>query len=399
MEPSLGNIKTPLMIIVIAAALGFTFSAVSTYDFAQHLDRQVHSIHCSFVPGLGADATGSSGCHTTMMSPYSSVLRQTIWGGLPVSLPAMSVFAWIACLALWMIISKQVNQASASVLAVSTLIPAVTSLIMAFIAFTKLHAACKLCIGIYLCSAVLVFFALNLWGRTKALIVTGETPTPSLWPVAITLLGLAVLIPSIVYAVRMPDHGKFVGTCGDLEASQGLNDMTIHLGGSGSVSATEILDPLCPACRAFEERLQASGLSDQITRRGLMFPLDNTCNWMVDSAVHPGACAISEAVLCAGNDAAMVLAWAFENQDHIREASAANPKAAEKMARERFPSIGSCIGSASVRAKLNRSLRWAVANHLPVLTPQLYVGKKKLCDEDTDLGLDYSLSRLLEKVR
>ena len=43
------------------------------------------------------------------------------------------------------------------------------------------------------------------------------------------------------------------------------------------------------------------------------------------------------------------------------------------------------------------SLRWAVANQLQVLTPQLYVRGTKLCDEDTDIGLDYSLRRLINQ--
>ena len=69
----------PLTIVVLlAAAAGFGFSAVSTYDFAAHLDRQVHGIHCSFLPGLSeADASGHTGCHVTLMSPYSSIMRDS----------------------------------------------------------------------------------------------------------------------------------------------------------------------------------------------------------------------------------------------------------------------------------------------------------------------------------
>ena len=35
-------------------------------------------------------------------------------------------------------------------------------------------------------------------------------------------------------------------------------------------------------------------------------------------------------------------------------------------------------------------------NSIPVLTPQLYVAGVKVCDEDTDLGLDWALARMLE---
>ena len=53
--------------------------------------------------------------------------------------------------------------------------------------------------------------------------------------------------------------------------------------------------PLCPACRGFENRFSKAAARDAFDRRVVLFPLDNTCNWMVDSAVHPGACAVSGA--------------------------------------------------------------------------------------------------------
>ena len=52
------------------------------------------------------------------------------------------------------------------------------------------------------------------------------------------------------------------------------------------------------------------------------------------------------------------------------------------------------MGTAVARNKMVRSLRWAVANALTVMTPQLFVNGKRLCDEDTDLGLEYTLSRM-----
>jgi hypothetical protein len=104
-------------------------------------------------------------------------------------------------------------------------------------------------------------------------------------------------------------------------------------------------------------------------------------------------------VLCAEDDAEEVLAWAFAHQEEIHETAqgSGGAEAVGRMVRRQFPALASCIGSAPVQARLNRSLRWAVANQLPVLTPQVYVDDVRLCDEDTDLGLDYALSRLLER--
>jgi hypothetical protein len=160
----------------------------------------------------------------------------------------------------------------------------------------------------------------------------------------------------------------------------------------------EVLDPLCPACRGFERRFTGLDAASRVSRKVLLFPLDSSCNWMVDRAIHPGACVVSEAVLCAEGDADEVIEWAFEHQEEIRAATERDPSAAERMVRERFASLGSCIGSARVRARLNLALRWAVANQLPVLTPQVYVGNTRICDADTDLGLDWTLARLLERA-
>jgi hypothetical protein len=121
---------------------------------------------------------------------------------------------------------------------------------------------------------------------------------------------------------------------------------------------------------------------------------------MIGDAIHPGACAVSEAMLCAKDRADQVLAWAFENQEAIVAAARADAKGgAARMVAAKFPDLASCVGSSAARAKLNLSLRSAVKNRLQVLTPQVFVEGLRLCDEDTDLGLDYALPRLIERAR
>jgi hypothetical protein len=108
---------------------------------------------------------------------------------------------------------------------------------------------------------------------------------------------------------------------------------------------------------------------------------------------------MSEAVLCAA-DKGMTLSvidWTFERQDQLLElARTEGDRALRTEVATAFPALKKCLGSPGVKSRLNRSLRWAVSNKLPVLTPQLYVEGVKLCDEDTDLGMDFALKRLLE---
>jgi uncharacterized membrane protein len=436
--------------VAVAAAAGLFFAGFSTYDFAAHLDRQVHSIHCSFVPGIAEpDSTGSTGCAVTLMSPYSSVMRHTVWGGIPVSLPAMAVFAFLLFWALDLVFTRrQEDPRATGFLLLATVLPLGTSLVMGWLALSKLDAACKLCIGIYGSSALAFAGALWLWRHAVGAARTGPRPlvapaapapadglapgdalagpndrtVPALTPPTVTAavvtspaadeapetiswLGLAgafglgvlfVAVPLLVYLAAMPDFFPYTAGCGRLERPEDKYGVMLPLGGvTGGKPVIEVLDPLCPACKGFEERLRASGLASKLDRRAALFPLDSTCNWMVSSAVHPGACTVSEAMLCAGDKAGDVLKWAFAEQDKIRSATAADPTAAAKMVAARFPELAGCVGTPAARSKLNKALRWAVENALPVLTPQLYVDGTKLCDEDTDLGLDYVLGHML----
>jgi len=439
--------RSYLIVVMVAALFGLTFAGVSTYDFVQHLDRQAHDIHCSFVPGLAAGDGAASGCRVTMMSPYSSVLRARIWGGVPISLPAMSVFAFLLLFSVDLVTGgRQFDRRATGFLLLAAGLPAAVSVIMAGISLLTLGAVCKLCIGIYLSSAVGLGGAFLLWRETPAAAggagAAKGTPAqarrphrPSAsekvddendpgWVSAATFreditlereveqpasavdgrylggafgLGcLVVLVPILVYLGAAPAHERFIGGCGGLADAEDRYGVLVPLDRNpGATPAIEVLDPLCPACRAFEHRLASSGLDASVDRKALLFPLDHSCNWMVSETMHPGACAISEAVLCAGDDASAVVEWSFAEQDAIMEATRAEEGAAAAMAKARFPELASCIGSAEVRARLNRSLRWAVRNQLQVLTPQLFVQGVKLCDEDVDLGLDFALSRLV----
>jgi uncharacterized membrane protein len=393
----------PLVIVVIlAAALGLYFAGVSTSDFAKHQDRQVHNVHCSFVPGAD-DTEAVSDCKVTMMSRYSSVFRTSTWGGIPISLPAMSVFVFLLFFAGELTISRrEAHRRATGFLALAAVLPFVTSIAMAVIAFTTLGAACKLCIGIYVSSAICFAAAIALWLRARRLSssesnteesasqpvdendpawVSGVEPPPPLtktvvpptartdWGYLITAFAFGValvLIPVALYASSAPDHSKFVGSCGALAEPEDPYGVMVPLDSNASgASAIEVLDPLCPACNAFEHHLEASGLAGKLNRKALLFPLDNSCNWMVSQAMHPGACSISEAVLCAGDKASAVVEWAFANQQDIIEATTADATAAAKM-------------------------------QIPVGTPQLYVEGVKLCAEDFDLGLEYALTRLID---
>ncbi len=384
--------------LAIFALVGAIFAAVSTADFVAFLDRQVHSVTCSFVPGLGAaDTTGTSGCHAVLMSPYSAVFRASTWGGIPISLAALSVFAFLLFRAADLLIRRVAGDPDETrFLVAATLLPVLVSAVYLTIAVLRIGSLCKLCVGIYVASLG-VFISAIVAHRGAARTAPRRSVPWGAYAVAFVEGVVFVAVPVLLYLALKPAYTSAMANCGDLIHPEDRYGVRVKLGGpAGGVPAIEVIDPLCPACKGFSERLAASGLGARLDPEIVLFPLDKECNWMVSESLHPGSCAVSEAVLCAGPQARDVLEWAFANQDELREAGKDINRVYD-LIRQRFPELGGCLGRPAVKARLNRSLRWVVANSLPVQTPQLFVRGQKVCEEDTDLGLDFVLARLLDR--
>jgi uncharacterized membrane protein len=394
-------VKVLLLAFALCAALGVAFSAVSAYDFVAHLDRQVHSITCSFIPGLGEAGTGNtSGCYTVMMSPFSSVLRDTTWGGVPIALPSLSVFAFLFFFGVALLLKKnaELRPAHLAFGIAAALLPAIVSIVYWLIAVNVVGAVCKNCVGIYVAS----FGALI--AAVAAFVVSVRKPkpeTPDATPWGFYALSfiegvLFVAVPLVVFLAMKPAYTAEMARCGELMHPEDKYDVRVALHRNpGGAQAIELVDPLCPACKAFRDRLAASGLIDRLDLEGVVFPLDKTCNWMVSETLHAGSCTVSEAVLCAGDRAEEVLNWSLDNQDELRRIAAADPKALTAKIKAQFPFVAECVGKPAIRTKINRSLRWIISNSSRVMTPQLFVRGVKLCDEDSDLGLEFALNRLL----
>lgn len=391
--------RKTLILLALFALVGVIFAGVSSYDFIAHLDRQVHAITCSIVPGLGPkDTSGASGCHTVLMSPYSSVLRDLTWGGIPIALPALGVFAFLLFRAIDLLLRKRMVRVETGFMIAATALPVLTSLVYAIISATQIGTFCKVCVGIYASSlgvfvaaiAAHVFTAPSQDRASKS--ASGLLGQWGFYFVE----GLAmVALPVLLYLAFKPAYADSLLHTSGLRHPEDKYGIMLDLHGQGQVPAIEVLDPLCPACKGFSERLAASGMSDRLHIKLVLFPLDKECDWMVGESLHPGACAVSEALLCAGDRAGKVLDWAFANQADLRARGASSASAVYARIKQDFPDLASCVGQPAVRARVNKGLRWIVANSLPVLTPQLFVRDQKVPDEDTDLGLDYVLSRVL----
>lgn len=379
-----------------AALVGAIFAAVSTHDFISHLDRQAHSIHCSLLPGAGA-SIGETGCRTVLMSPYSSLFRTELWGGLPISLLAFAVFAYLVYRAAAVALEPRLVKRDTGYLWLATGLPVLTSVVYGIISSQVIGTICQVCLGIYITSFAGFVFA-GLAHRSAEPTAGVASPWP-LWGRWFAEGVLAVGLLAGVYVGFAPEEPDPDKSCGVLAKPEDPNRVLVPSAYGSGTKAVMVLDPLCPACRGFERRLAASGLGDGLDMEYLLFPLDARCNWMLSDSLHPGACAVSEAILCAPDDAERVLAWAFDNQEDLLEMGADSDRAVREQIVAKFPKVRGCLGKNAVKAKLRKSLRWAVANAIPVLTPQLFVDGRRMCDEDTDLGLEYSLTEMLAEAK
>lgn len=392
---------------IAGAILGLTFALYSTLDYAAHLDRGMHDVHCSFIPGAAPDKSAENACKAAMFSPYSSVMRTSYWGGIPISLFAVGAFAFYLGFGAYIALgSARVARKAFAFLAASSLAPLIASLVMFTISLTQLHSFCKLCVGIYVASlllgaagvmAMLVYLRWNAASPDEPRGREGGPLLPIAW---LAGLGLATLLPVGLYTSALPDYRPYLTGCGELAVEKEGHGALLKI--PTTRPSRQVLffeDPLCPACRAFHERLIYEGAFDRMDVTIALFPLDNDCNWMLDRQEHAGACFLSKAVLCGEQNARSILEWAFDNQDTLRELGKTSPNELVSRVEARFGGdVVRCANGAQAKVRLNQHLHFASSNHIPVSTPQMFLGKQRICEQDTDLGLPYTLAELAPEV-
>ena len=396
-----GGSRTFAVVALIASLLGLLFAANSTLDYASHLDRRLHDVHCSFIPGASATAEAEP-CRVAMYSPYSALFKESLWGGVPISLFALGAFTFYAAFSLYLLLlAERAPLGAVRFFSLTSVIPFLVSALMFAISLLKLGQLCKTCIGIYIASALLLVSGLmglsSLGNEAAAPRPRTGLVMPLAWLVA---LGLSSLVPAVVYAASVPDERPFLTQCGELKVAEPKQGELLTLRGARAVQpALMFEDPLCPTCKAFHERLVNEGIFERLDTKLSLFPLDSECNWMLNEPLHPGACIVAKAVLCGGDQARQVLEWAYTEQTELASAGKASAGALKAKIRQRWgETLARCVDDRKTEVRLNQHLHFASDNSVPVSTPQVYLGKRRLCDEDSDIGLRYTLSQLAPEV-
>jgi len=397
-------------IAAFGAFLGLLYSSVSTIDFAAHMDRQLHPVSCTLLPGLTEASQleeSVQGCKVALFSPYSSFWRDRYWGGIPYSLPAMGLFGFALFLCIWAFATRRGHElAPILALIVSGIISVGVSLWFFYISLTELNTICTTCVGSYIGAGILLVGGalVGQFSRPDRWISQPGAKTGGTLFAWITLHALemaaAVILPVLVFVWAQPDYEKLVSSCGKLDERRDRAGVILDVGGEGAggnIEALIVLDPLCAACKAFHRRLKASRFSNVFSYRVLSMPLDAECNWMIEDSLYPGSCLLSKALLCAGDQADEMLEFIYQHQEQLRmDSIGGNLKKIRNSVEAEFPGVHDCLTLPDTKIKLNKALRFAVSNRLPIVTPQLYLDGRRVCDEDTDLGLDFTLARFVE---
>lgn len=384
---------------VAGALWGLVFAGISTLDYASHLDRGLHDLHCSFIPGAEASVSGE-GCRVALNSAYSAMFKQNLWGGVPISLFALGCFCFLLGHATSIALSRQRTTRQGGLLyALLAISPLIVSAVMFSISWFELGTICKTCVGIYIASLALGVSAIGVLARTWSTRAPWSVGSFGVAALAASGLLLWVLAPSVVYAALAPDHTPYVMQCGGLKVAKESHGALLHLPGKNAQKGAVFFeDPLCPTCKSLHDRLRDAQVLERLDVELALFPLDNECNWMLDQPLHPGACKVSKAILCA-RDPGEMLEWAYEQQPELVEAAGAGGRTFEQLVAKRWgPAVVRCMGERATTTRLNRHLHFAVANGLAVSTPQVFIEGKRLCDEDIDMGLMFALRTLAPEL-
>src|SRR5262249_41979808 len=154
---------------------------------------------------------------------------------------------------------------------------------------------CKLCVGIYIASiglavaatfSLLRFFAkpektpvdpvahtepagIPMGSPRAGLLSSGAEPqrsgSPMLRGAPPRGLGLAALLPALVYIAWLPDYRPYLTQCGTVALKAEPHNALVTIQTAHPVQKVTLFeDPLCPSCKAFHQRLVADDVFDKL---------------------------------------------------------------------------------------------------------------------------------------
>lgn len=278
------------------AGLGLAAAVYLTYIHVNvHTDPSYHS-RCAVSSEVNCDSVAQS--------------RYSVFLGLPIALWGLCGYLAMAALALHRPAEERAGLGWPGLLVLVTGAAAAAVAPLAAISKLLIHSVCLVCVASWAVTAALFAFSvaearrgggigrairadLSLLGRRRSLLFGG----------ALAVLG----VPAVLFAA-VPRYWETSVKPGSAALARGADLERIPWIGAEDpvLTIVEFSDYQCPFCQRAERQIRALVDENPDTLRVVhrQFPLDMACNPLMDRPMHPRACALALAAICAGDQGA-----------------------------------------------------------------------------------------------
>lgn len=302
-------------LIILLGILGIIASGYLTF-------LHIALMRGELVGGIGCGGEGLLNCHAVTASRWGQLL------GMPLSLWGIIGYAGIIGLAaLAKQATDQLAQKYWTLLTALAGIVILADLFLLGVMIFEIKHLCGFCLATYALNGVILFLACSVAGNPlKALVQSAGAlgalvagPSTSLFWCFILLAaaGSVSIHLSTVYVQRgslssmLPQIKQYLSQQSRVEVPRG--DSPTKGEGSGAIEIIEFSDMLCPVCQKAAKMVNI--VLANYRKDAVMvfkhFPLDAECNTSLRRTVHPGACRLAAASVCADRQGKF---WEFHDR-------------------------------------------------------------------------------------
>jgi len=342
-------------------ALGASLAGLGAAAYLVHVHGQAHAGVASF-----CNINDTFNCDKVATSPYSVVL------GVPVAVWGVLAYGAASLLAGWGLSTRRLHATWPSGLLFLLGLGAVAgSGALALVSELIIGAWCLFCMVSWSAAAVLLASAwVAVKGPGAGAAVGADLAALSARPAAtggVLVAGLALVGGLMAAYPRYWDHARPPPRPVDPVAAP-TTPIQLRDPAEGAVLFSDYECPFCS--NAHQELKVALAARPDIRVVKRHFPLDQSCNAAVKRVIHPDACRLARAAICAEAQGR------FEEMDDLLYGNQQARRPVEALAAQLgldLPRFQACLGSAETERRLQDDIAEAVRSRVKA-TPTYFVG-------------------------
>ena len=342
-------------------ALGAALLGLGAAAYLVHVHSQAHAGVASF-----CNINETFNCDKVATSPYSVVL------GVPVAVWGVLAYGAAALLAGWGLTTRRLHATwPAGLLLLIGLGAVAGSAALAYVSEFIIGSWCLFCMVSWSAAALLLASTwLAVKGQGAAAAVGADLAALSARPAAtggVLVAGLALVGGLMAAYPRYWDHARPPPRPVDPVAAP-TTPIQLRDPAEGAVLFSDYECPFCS--NAHQELKVALAARPDIRVVKRHFPLDQSCNVAVKRVIHPDACRLARAAICAEAQGR------FEEMDDLLYGNQQAKRPVEALAVQLgldLPRFQACLGAAETERRLQDDIAEAVRVHVKA-TPTYFVG-------------------------